>query len=184
MDRHEFVGRRVRRVMLAKRSPSPVWTFASSASARSPTNRGANFASTSGQPCAAPQVLLRAPISSNATCRQGGQSSLIVVDGIITIGSMSESNSLDIERIEVLKVAAAASGDGLRDIERPIDIARRHPCLLNGDKTLYGGNRTGTRTVDFSAEILCITRQTARCRPRRRWPVPGPDGAKSVATRA
>lgn len=75
---------------------------------------GANIVSTSGAPGAAPQVLLRAPISINASGRQGGQSPLIVVDGIITNGSMSDLNPLDIESVEVVKGAAAASLYGAR----------------------------------------------------------------------
>jgi TonB-linked SusC/RagA family outer membrane protein len=149
---------------------------------------GANIVSTSGQPGAAPQVLLRAPISINASGRQGGQSPLIVIDGIITNGTMSDINPLDIENVEVVKGAAAASlygaraGNGviqittksgrslgsnqvrfgaraeygINDIEGSIDIAQRHPWLLNNDRSLFCANRTCTNAFNYQDEILRI----------------------------
>jgi TonB-linked SusC/RagA family outer membrane protein len=100
---------------------------------------GANIVSTSGAPGAAPQVLLRAPISINASGRQGGQSPLIVVDGIITNGSMSDINPLDIESVEVVKGAAAASLYGARAGNGVIQI------------TTKSGKNLGTGAIRFGA---------------------------------
>jgi TonB-linked SusC/RagA family outer membrane protein len=98
---------------------------------------GANIVSTSGQPGAAPQVLLRAPISINASGRQGGQSPLIVVDGIITNGSMADLNPLDIENVEVVKGAAAASLYGARAGNGVIQITTKSGRNLGSNSTRF-----------------------------------------------
>lgn len=73
---------------------------------------GANIVSSSGRPGASPQVLLRAPTSINASGR--GQDPLYVVDGVVTVGSLPDINPSDIESVEVVKGAAAASLYGAR----------------------------------------------------------------------
>jgi TonB-linked SusC/RagA family outer membrane protein len=73
---------------------------------------GANIKSTSGRPGAAPQVLLRAPTSIDGSGR--GQDPLYIVDGIILTGGLPELNPSDIQSVEVVKGAAAASLYGAR----------------------------------------------------------------------
>lgn len=73
---------------------------------------GANIVSASGRPGAAPAVVLRGPQSINATNR--GQGPLYILDGVLLQGSLPDLNPNDIENIEVVKGAAAASLYGAR----------------------------------------------------------------------
>jgi TonB-linked SusC/RagA family outer membrane protein len=75
---------------------------------------GANIVSASGRPGSAPSIVLRGPQSIDATGRQ--QSPLFIVDGVeqIATASLSDINPNDIENIEVVKGAAAASLYGSR----------------------------------------------------------------------
>lgn len=115
---------------------------------------GANIVSTSGQPGAAPQVLLRAPISINASGRQGGQSPLIVVDGIITNGSMSDINPLDIESVEVVKGAAAASLYGARAGNGVIQITTKSGSNLANNAIRFGARAEyGVNDIEGSIDI-------------------------------
>ncbi|HEX7021077.1 MAG TPA: SusC/RagA family TonB-linked outer membrane protein, partial [Gemmatimonadaceae bacterium] len=65
---------------------------------------GAEIITTNGQPGSAPAIRLR-----SATSLTGRQDPLIIVDGTITRLSMADINSEDIDRIEVIKGAAASS---------------------------------------------------------------------------
>jgi TonB-linked SusC/RagA family outer membrane protein len=65
---------------------------------------GASVVTTSGQPGEAPAIRLRA-----ATSLTGRQDPLIIVDGTITRLGLADINSEDIERVEVIKGAAASS---------------------------------------------------------------------------
>ena len=73
---------------------------------------GANIVSASGRPGAAPAVVLRGPTSINASGR--GQGPLYIVDGVLLNGATPDLNPNDIENIEVVKGAAAASLYGAR----------------------------------------------------------------------
>jgi TonB-linked SusC/RagA family outer membrane protein len=75
---------------------------------------GANIVSTSGRPGSVPAIVLRGPQSIDATGRQ--QSPMFIVDGVeqIATASLSDINPNDIENIEVVKGAAAASLYGSR----------------------------------------------------------------------
>jgi TonB-linked SusC/RagA family outer membrane protein len=125
---------------------------------------GANIAGVSGRPGVAPQVILRGPTSINAAGR--GQEPLYIVDGVVLGASIADINPADIESVEVVKGAAAAtlfgsraaSGvisittrrgnqEGLRfttrsevgfnDVERDFGIARFHPFLLDETGTRF-----------------------------------------------
>lgn len=65
---------------------------------------GASLQTTSGQPGTAPAIRLR-----SATSLTGRQDPLIIIDGTITRLSLADVNSEDIERVEVIKGAAASS---------------------------------------------------------------------------
>jgi TonB-linked SusC/RagA family outer membrane protein len=73
---------------------------------------GANVTAASGRPGAAPSVVLRGPTSINASGRVQGP--LYIVDGILLQGSTPDISPNDIENIEVVKGAAAASLYGAR----------------------------------------------------------------------
>ena len=65
---------------------------------------GANVVTTSGQPGSAPAIRLR-----SATSITGTTDPLIIVDGTITRQTLADISSEDIERVEVIKGAAASS---------------------------------------------------------------------------
>ncbi len=75
---------------------------------------GANIVSQSGRPGSTPSIILRGPQSINASGRS--QDPLIIIDGIIQQAGngLGEINPNDIENIEVVKGAAAASLYGSR----------------------------------------------------------------------
>ena len=75
---------------------------------------GANIVSASGRPGSVPSIVLRGPQSIDATSRS--QSPMFIVDGVeqIASASLSDINPNDIENIEVVKGAAAASLYGSR----------------------------------------------------------------------
>ena len=75
---------------------------------------GANIVSAGGRPGSTPAIVLRGPQSIDATGRD--QSPMFIVDGVeqIASASLSDINPDDIENIEVVKGAAAASLYGSR----------------------------------------------------------------------
>jgi TonB-linked SusC/RagA family outer membrane protein len=73
---------------------------------------GATIVSASGRPGAQPSVLLRGPTSINASNRNSGP--LYIVDGVILDGGLPDINGQDIESVEVLKGASAATLYGSR----------------------------------------------------------------------
>lgn len=84
---------------------------------------GANIASTSGRPGTAPAVILRGPTSINASGR--GQEPLYIVDGVILGSSIADINPSDIESVEVVKGAAAASLYGSRAAAGVVQITTK-----------------------------------------------------------
>lgn len=84
---------------------------------------GANIMSSSGRPGRQPDVILRGPTSINATGR--GQGPLYIVDGVIINGGLPDINPADIENVEVVKGAAAASLYGARAGQGVIQITTR-----------------------------------------------------------
>jgi TonB-linked SusC/RagA family outer membrane protein len=84
---------------------------------------GAVVTQGSGRPGSAPTVLLRGPTSINASGRS--QEPLYVVDGVILGSSVADLDALDIESIEVVKGASAASLYGSRAGSGVINIKTR-----------------------------------------------------------
>lgn len=68
---------------------------------------GATIVSASGRPGSAPSVILRGPVSINAEGRS--QSPAYLVDGVLIQGDVPDINPEDIENVEIVKGAAAAS---------------------------------------------------------------------------
>nr|NIO32127.1 SusC/RagA family TonB-linked outer membrane protein [Gemmatimonadota bacterium] len=81
---------------------------------------GVTIVSGSGRPGATPSILLRGPVSLDASGRS--QDPLIVVDGVILGASIADLDALDIENVEIVKGAAAASLYGSRAANGVIQI--------------------------------------------------------------
>jgi TonB-linked SusC/RagA family outer membrane protein len=81
---------------------------------------GAIVTSPSGRPGSAPSILLRGPTSVNASGRS--QDPLYIVDGVILAASVIDIDAMDIESIEIVKGAAAASLYGSRAANGVIQI--------------------------------------------------------------
>lgn len=99
---------------------------------------GANIISASGRPGAAPAVVLRGPTSINASGRSQGP--LYIVDGVLLQGGLPDLNPNDIENVEVVKGAAAASLYGARAGGGVINITTKSGKMANE------GTRIGFRT--------------------------------------
>ena len=105
---------------------------------------GANIVGASGRPGASPEILLRGPKSINASGR--GQGPLYVVDGVILNGPLPDINPLDIQSVEVVEGAAAASLYGSRAANGVIQITTKRGAdsHVNGVhfnlRTEYGMN--------------------------------------------
>jgi TonB-linked SusC/RagA family outer membrane protein len=104
---------------------------------------GANIQAASGRPGSAPSVVLRGPTSINASGR--GQGPLYIVDGVLLNGSTPDLNPNDIENIEVVKGAAAASLYGARAGGGVINITTKSgrtgvEGIKVGARSEYGSN--------------------------------------------
>jgi TonB-linked SusC/RagA family outer membrane protein len=114
---------------------------------------GANITQASGRPGAAPAVVLRGPTSINASGRNQGP--LYIVDGILLQGSTPDLNPNDIENIEVVKGAAAASLYGARAGGGVINITTK------SGRTSSEGLKVGVRSEfgrnDIPHEFLIAT---------------------------
>jgi TonB-linked SusC/RagA family outer membrane protein len=84
----------------------------SAASALQGKAAGVTVVSGSGRPGSAPAILLRGPTSINSAGRS--QEPLYIVDGVVLSSSMADLDAMDIENIEIVKGAAAASLYGSR----------------------------------------------------------------------
>jgi len=102
---------------------------------------GAKVQSASGQPGQDSQIMLRGP-----TTITGSQDPLIIIDGVITDNSLADIGSLDVESIEIVKGAAAASLYGSRAQNGVIQIRTKRGQNLQIDqarlifRTEYGQN--------------------------------------------
>ncbi|TVP78965.1 MAG: hypothetical protein EA352_01195, partial [Gemmatimonadales bacterium] len=105
---------------------------------------GASVVSGSGRPGATPSILLRGATSIQASGRS--QEPLYIVDGVILGASMVDIDALDIESIEVVKGAAAASLYGSRAANGVVQITTRRGRGVGDDqvrytvRTEYGGS--------------------------------------------
>jgi TonB-linked SusC/RagA family outer membrane protein len=115
---------------------------------------GANIVSASGRPGTAPAVLLRGPTSINASGR--GQGPLYVVDGIILNGALEDLNPQDIESMEVVKGAAAASLYGSRAANGVITITTKSG--RGGPQGLRFNARTEYGISDVERDVRLASR--------------------------
>ncbi|HEX2208205.1 MAG TPA: SusC/RagA family TonB-linked outer membrane protein [Longimicrobium sp.] len=137
---------------------------------------GANVVSGSGRPGAAPSILLRGPKSINAQGRD--QEPLYIVDGVILSSGAVDIDALDIEEIEILKGAAAASMYGSRAGNGVIQISTRRGTSVPDDQVRYSVRSeygrsglpatpedllTETHHYALTAEGRFMTRQGVAC---------------------
>ena len=99
----------------------------------------ASVITTSGQPGSEPSIRLR-----SATSLEGRQDPLIIIDGTISRLSMADINSEDIERVEVIKGAAASSLYGSDAANGVIQIfTKRGGTLAEGQTNITFRNEYG-----------------------------------------
>ena len=96
---------------------------------------GVSVVQGSGRPGSAPDILLRGPTSIDGAGRDQGP--LVIVDGVILGASMVDIDALDIDNIEVVKGAAAASLYGSRAAQGVIQITTRDGSHLDDDEVRY-----------------------------------------------
>jgi TonB-linked SusC/RagA family outer membrane protein len=109
---------------------------------------GASVISTSGQPGEEPSIRLRA-----ATSLTGRQDPLIMIDGVITRLGLADINSEDIERIEIVKGAAASSLYGSDAANGVIQIfTKRGGNLAEGQTIVSIRNEYGTSYLPHLVE--------------------------------
>jgi TonB-linked SusC/RagA family outer membrane protein len=96
---------------------------------------GAIVTNPSGRPGTAPSVLLRGPTSINAAGRS--QEPLYIVDGVILSASLIDIDAMDIESIEIVKGAAAASLYGSRAANGVIQITTQRGRNVADDQVRY-----------------------------------------------
>jgi TonB-linked SusC/RagA family outer membrane protein len=96
---------------------------------------GAMVAAPSGRPGTAPSILLRGPTSINASGRN--QDPLYIVDGVVLSSSVVDIDAMDIESIEVVKGAAAASLYGSRAANGVIQITTQRGRNVANDQVRY-----------------------------------------------
>lgn len=96
---------------------------------------GATVFQGTSRPGAAPSILLRGATSINAAGRS--QDPLYIVDGVILSGSMADIDGLDIQSIEVVKGAAAASLYGSRAANGVVQITTKRGATSGTDEVRY-----------------------------------------------
>jgi TonB-linked SusC/RagA family outer membrane protein len=105
---------------------------------------GVHVVGGSGQPGSAPSIQLRTPTSI-----QRSSAPLIVVDGVILGANAVDIETLDLESIEVLKGAAAASLYGSRAAGGVIQIRTQRGANLGVDRTrITARSEIGTSSLD------------------------------------
>lgn len=105
---------------------------------------GVNIVQGSGQPGSAPSINLR-----GVTTITGNNSPLYIVDGVILSSSTVDVESLDIESIEVVKGAAAASLYGSRAANGVINIrTKRGANISEGSTRITVRNEFGKSSLE------------------------------------
>jgi TonB-linked SusC/RagA family outer membrane protein len=122
---------------------------------------GAMIVSASGRPGTAPSVVLRGPVSLNATGRT--QQPLYLLDGVPLQGSLPDINPNDIESVEVVKGAAAASLYGARAGAGVINITTK--TGKNAPAGVTFGFRTEIGAGDVEGAFPLATRSSLSLAP-------------------
>ncbi len=114
---------------------------------------GAQVVAGSGRPGEAPSILLRGVKSLDASGRD--QEPLYIVDGVILGSSLVDLDALDIQSIEVVKGAAAASLYGSRAGAGVIQIRTKRGQEAGDDQVLYTlRNEYGASELASKAPML------------------------------
>lgn len=103
---------------------------------------GAQVVTPSGRPGQAPEIILRGAKSLNLSLDP-----LVVVDGIIMNGGMNDINPQDIESIEVVKGAAAASTYGSRAQNGVIQITTKSGATAGQGARFNVRSETGIQDI-------------------------------------
>ena len=104
---------------------------------------GASVVTVSGQPGAAPAIRLRSPASISGTTDP-----LIIIDGTISRLGLADIASEDIERVEVIKGAAASSLYGSDAANGVVQIFTKHGAsLAEGQSSFTLRNEYGQNTL-------------------------------------
>ncbi|AMW04518.1 hypothetical protein GEMMAAP_05990 [Gemmatimonas phototrophica] len=104
---------------------------------------GASVTAVNGEPGSAPRIRLRGPTSLT-----GSQDPLIIVDGTISRISLADINAQDIERIEVIKGAAASSLYGSDAANGVVQIfTKRGANLAAGSTQITVRNEFGSNDL-------------------------------------
>ena len=130
---------------------------------------GAMIVSASGRPGTAPEIVLRGPVSLNATGRS--QQPLYLLDGVPLQGALPDINPGDIENVEVVKGAAAASLYGARAGAGVINITTKSG--RNAPSGLAFSLRSEIGAGDIEGKFPLATRSAMSL---------SPDGTRFCAT--
>jgi TonB-dependent SusC/RagA subfamily outer membrane receptor len=122
---------------------------------------GAMIVSATGRPGSSPSVVLRGPVSLNATGRS--QQPLYLLDGVPLQGSLPDINPNDIENVEVVKGAAAASLYGARAGAGVINITTK--TGKNAPAGVKFGFRTEAGMSDIEGQFPLATRSALQMDP-------------------
>jgi TonB-linked SusC/RagA family outer membrane protein len=107
----------------------------------------------SGRPGAPPAILLRGPTSISGSGRDQGP--LFIVDGVILGASVADIDALDIEDVEIIKGAAAASMYGSRAAAGVINIrTRRGRDMTDGSIRYTVRSSMGTSNIEGRFPLL------------------------------
>jgi TonB-dependent SusC/RagA subfamily outer membrane receptor len=109
---------------------------------------GLKINSTSGEPGSDVSVLLR-----SANSLSTGQKPLIILDGVILEGGLADINTLDIDRVEVVKGAAGASLYGSRAASGVIQIFSKRGKGLNGKTRISLRSETGINNITDKLDL-------------------------------
>ena len=115
---------------------------------------GAKIIQSSAQPGDAPSIQLRGPKSIT-----GSQEPLVIVDGVISRGSISDIDPNDIESIEVVKGAAAASLYGSRAQAGVIEITTKRGASLSEGRTEFSLRSTWQRNTIEHVIPMALTHE-------------------------
>ena len=111
----------------------------------------------SGRPGSAPSILLRGPTSLDASGRD--QEPLYIVDGVILGSTLVDLDALDIQSIEVVKGAAAASLYGSRAANGVIQIRTKRGTAMADEqirytvRSEYGESKLASTPEDLLTEV-------------------------------
>jgi TonB-linked SusC/RagA family outer membrane protein len=122
---------------------------------------GASVVTTSGQPGSAPSIRLR-----SATSITGSSDPLIIVDGTITRQTLADISSEDIERVEIIKGAAASSLYGSDAANGVVQIFTKRGKQLAEGQTYFTfrsefGRQNLPRTVPGNLSHPYVTSATS-----------------------